>query len=82
MLPILPYANIRQLHLLTIPNVKIHRVIPRNRNRKLQTSKAPLESHALGTSLFTSAASSQRGCPQGKYEGGSSPVASGSEGRV
>ena len=32
----------------------------RNRNRNLQTSKAPLKS----TSLFTSAASNQRGCPK------------------
>src|SRR6218665_3229793 len=30
------------------------------RNRKLQTSKAPLKSQAQGTSLFTSAASNQR----------------------
>src|SRR6218665_3433783 len=35
--------------------------INRNRNRKLQTSKAPLKSQAQGTSLFTSAASNQRG---------------------
>src|SRR6218665_3918292 len=34
-----------------------------NRNRKLQTSKAPLKSQAQGTSLFTSAASKQRGFP-------------------
>src|SRR6218665_3865033 len=34
-----------------------------NRNRKLQTSKAPLKSQAQGTSLFTSAASNQRGFP-------------------
>src|SRR6218665_1989001 len=33
----------------------------RNHNRKLQTSKAPLKSQAQGTSLFTSAASNQRG---------------------
>src|SRR6218665_1314059 len=33
----------------------------RNRNRKLQTSKAPLKIQAQGTSLFTSAASNQRG---------------------
>src|SRR5688572_17574264 len=33
-------------------------VANRNRNRNLQTSKAPLESQAQGTSLFTSAASS------------------------
>jgi len=31
-------------------------------NRNLQTSKAPLESQAQGTSLFTSAASNQKGC--------------------
>src|SRR6218665_491212 len=35
----------------------------RNRNRKLQTSKAPLKNQAQGTSLFTSAASKQRGFP-------------------
>src|SRR6218665_3384753 len=36
----------------------------RNRNRKLQTSKAPLKSQAQGTSLFTSAASNQWGLPK------------------
>src|SRR6218665_843320 len=36
-------ANIREI------------IINRNRNRKLQTSKAPLKSLAQGTSLFTSA---------------------------
>src|SRR6218665_3018455 len=36
----------------------------RNRNRKLQTSKAPLKSQAQGTSLFMSAASNQRGFPK------------------
>ena len=36
----------------------------RNRNRKLQTSKAPLKSQTQGTSLFTSAASNQRGFPK------------------
>ena len=35
----------------------------RNRNRKLQISKAPLKSQAQGISLFTSAASNQRGFP-------------------
>src|SRR6218665_1294184 len=35
-----------------------------NRNRNLQTSKAPLKSQAQGTSLFTSAASNQRGFPK------------------
>src|SRR6218665_2638593 len=35
-----------------------------NRNRKLQTSKEPLKSQAQGTSLFTSAASNQRGFPK------------------
>src|SRR6218665_2129740 len=35
-----------------------------NRNRKLQTSKAPFKSQAQGTSLFTSAASNQRGFPK------------------
>src|SRR6218665_2900872 len=36
----------------------------RNCNRKLQTSKAPLKNQAQGTSLFTSAASNQRGFPK------------------
>src|SRR6218665_83905 len=36
----------------------------RNRNRKLQTSKAPLKSQAQGTSLFTTAASNQMGFPK------------------
>ena len=36
----------------------------RNRNRNLQTSKAPFESQAQSTSLFTSAAYNQRGCPK------------------
>src|SRR6218665_1799274 len=36
----------------------------RNRNSKLQTSKAPLKSQAQGPSLFTSAASNQRGFPK------------------
>src|SRR6218665_2577308 len=36
----------------------------RNRNRKLQTSKAPLQSQAQGTRLFTSTASNQRGFPK------------------
>src|SRR6218665_2547423 len=36
-------------------NSKVRR--NRNRNRKLQTSKAPLKSQAQGTSLFTSATS-------------------------
>jgi len=35
-----------------------------NRNRNLQTCKAPYESQARGTSLFTSAASYQKGCPE------------------
>jgi len=30
-----------------------------------QTSKAPLEDQMQGTNLFTSAAPSQRGCPEG-----------------
>src|SRR6218665_1730745 len=34
------------------------------RNRKLQTSKAPLKSQAQGTNLFTSAASNQRDFPK------------------
>jgi len=33
-------------------------------NRNLQTYKPPLESHAQGTSLFTSTASNQRGFPE------------------
>ena len=35
-----------------------------NRNRNLQTSKAPLKSQAQGTSLFTRAASNHRGRPK------------------
>src|SRR6218665_2013338 len=35
-----------------------------NRNRKLQTSKAPLKTQEQGTSLFTSAASNQRVFPK------------------
>lgn len=38
-------------------------------NRNLQTSKAPLESEAQGTSLLTSAAANQRGCPKSIVEG-------------
>src|ERR1043165_7585623 len=52
----------------------------RNRNRNLQTSKAPLESQAQGTSLFTSAASSQRGCPKEIARGRSESVSRGSKG--
>jgi len=33
-------------------------------NRNLQTSRAPLKSQAQGTSLFLSATSNQRGCPE------------------
>ena len=41
----------------------------RNRNRNLKTSKAPLKSEAhQGTSLFTSAATNQRGVPKGGQE--------------
>src|SRR6218665_2892220 len=36
----------------------------RNHNRNLQTSKGPLKSQAQRTSLFTSAASNQRGFPK------------------
>jgi len=36
----------------------------RNCNRNLRISKAPLESQAQGTSLFTSAAWNQRSCPK------------------
>ena len=36
----------------------------RNRNRNLQTFKAPLKSQAKDTSLFTSAESNHRGCPK------------------
>src|SRR6218665_1573500 len=43
-----------------------------DRNRKLQTSKAPLKSQSQGTSLFTSAASNQMGFPivRGKLRSG------------
>src|SRR6218665_1072761 len=36
----------------------------RNRNRHLQTSKAPLKNQAPGPSLFTKAALNQSGCPK------------------
>src|SRR6218665_1510653 len=50
---------------LLSPLTRAHtRTRTRNRNRKLQTSKAPLKSQAQGTSLFTSAASNQRGFPK------------------
>ena len=42
-------------------NSVVLRLQSRNRNRKLQTYKAPLKSQAQGTSLFTTAASNQRG---------------------
>ena len=42
--------------------VKLKHDRNRNYNRNLQTSKAPLNSQAQGTSLFTSAASNQKGC--------------------
>ena len=45
-------------------NAQLNSSRNRNRNRKLQTSKAPLKSQAQGTSLFTSAASNQRGFPK------------------
>jgi len=41
-------------------------VSQRNRNRNLKTSRAPLKNQAhQGTSLFTSAATNQRGFPKG-----------------
>src|SRR6218665_3490540 len=47
-------------------------VFSRNRNRKLQISKAPLKSQEQGTSLFTRAASNQRGFPivRGRFRSG------------
>ena len=56
--------------------------IANNRNRNLQTSKAPLESQAQGTSLFTSAASSQRGCPKGSPKEVRVRLPEGQRGRV
>src|SRR5688572_27132396 len=38
------------------------------RYRNLQTSKVPFESRAQGSSLFTSAASRQRGCLKGRQK--------------
>ena len=35
-----------------------------NRNRHLQTCRAPLKRQTQGTSLFKSVASNQRGCPE------------------
>ena len=49
---------------LTLVTRSTSRFIIDNRNRNLQISKAPLESQAQGTSLLTSAASSQKGCPR------------------
>ena len=51
---------------MTANRVTLRTVIASNRNRnsKLKTSKAPLKSEAQGTSLFTSAASNQRGFPK------------------
>src|SRR6218665_2294994 len=51
----------------------------RNRNRNLQTSKAPLKGQAQGTSLFTSAASNQRGFPivRGRLRSGCQKVREG-----
>src|SRR6218665_2438760 len=49
------------------PTLECHQLFlnrNRNRNCKLQTSKAPLKSQAQGNSLFTSAASNQRGFPK------------------
>src|SRR6218665_6929 len=55
---LIPYANC-----LLISNSN------RNRNRNLKTSKALLKSQAhQGTSLFTSAATNQRGFPKGGQE--------------
>src|SRR6218665_1662048 len=48
------------LYLRTIVSILSYR----NRNRKLQTSKAPLKSQAKDTSLFTSVASNQRSFPK------------------
>src|SRR6218665_3274760 len=51
----------------SLKNSSINFTSPRyncNRNRKLQISKAPLESQAQSFSLFTSAASKQRGFPK------------------
>src|SRR6218665_3998832 len=45
-------------------NLLIRGYILHNRNRKLQTSKAPLKRQAQGTSLFTSAASNQGDFPK------------------
>jgi len=41
----------------------------RNRNSDLQISRAPFKSQAQGTSLFTSAATNQRGCRKGIVQG-------------
>ena len=49
---------------VVVITVKVKLQLTSNRNRQLQTSKAPLKSQAQGTSLFTSAASNQRGFPK------------------
>src|SRR6218665_3956501 len=61
------------LILIKICHVKMTSLIyfcpNRNRNRNLKTSKALLKSQAhQGTSLFTSAATDQRGFPKGGQE--------------
>jgi len=54
-----------------------------NRNHNFQIYKAPLESQAQGTRLFTSTSSSQRGCPRVPVvQGGLSLVTIGSAGLV
>src|SRR6218665_3033429 len=51
-------------HEILVKRLQLSFGLSRNGNRKLQTSKAPLKSQAQGTSLFTSAASNQRGFPK------------------
>ena len=46
------------------PNRNLQKTKTPNRDRDLQTSKALIKRQAHGISLFTSAASNQRGCPE------------------
>src|SRR6218665_1204002 len=57
---------LRCIYNIVITLERVRRISDRNRNRNLKTSKALLKSQAhQGTSLFTSAATNQRGVSKG-----------------
>src|SRR6218665_2870901 len=63
---ILSWLIITSLFTLTSLSYTLNAILNRNRNRNLKTSKALLKSKAhQGTSLFTSAATNQRGVSKG-----------------